>query len=89
MTKQWRQRGKKVGPTPEQLRQRPYIEVDAEDAGESYAMIEHHGALGDLLRAGEITERQYQAGRYAEPVIRAGMGSPSTKSCLDFSPGRS
>ena len=82
----WEDRDGKARPTEHRRRHGAFRLRDTEDAGVTVAVDEQATILDKMEALGTITKRQCQAGHMFNEVARAVIGSPSQRSCLDFSP---
>lgn len=82
----WEDRDGKARPTPQRRLKGVFSLRDGDDAGVSVAVDQRACTIWTLLDLGLIDKRQAEAGEIFEEVARGGIGSPSSRSCIDFSP---
>lgn len=83
---QWEDREGNARPTPERKARTVMRLVDGADAGVKIAYDDQSTPLRDCFVQGKIDEHHVTAGERFEALCRANMGSPSPRSCLDWSP---
>jgi len=82
----WEDREGKARPTPERKRKGVFSLRDADEAGVSVAVDSASCVIDALAERGIITARQREAGHIFEAAARGALGSPASRSCVDFSP---
>ena len=82
----WDDREGKARPTPERKLKGVFSLRDADDAGVSVAVDSASCVIDAMAEMGAITARQCEAGHIFNGAARGALGSPSGRSCVDFSP---
>jgi len=82
----WEPRDGLDRPTPERRKRGHFRLSETRIAGVTVAIDDCPDNVAYLHRAGVINGRQEEAARRFEEVCRGGIGSVSTRSCIDFSP---
>lgn len=82
----WISRDGNQRPTDERRHKGMFRLVDSEDAGVSYSIDQCSSMAGLYYAIGLIDGTQFDAAGQFERIARSRRGSPSQRSCLDFSP---
>lgn len=82
----WEDREGKAKPTPQRKLKGVFSLRDSDAAGVAVAVDSASSPIGALADLGAITDRQREAGDIFEDAARAALGSPTGRSCVDFSP---